>query len=59
MHLLSVGVIRRWQQEEKAVQVKTIGLDIAKMVFQVHGMDTEGAVAIRKRLPRSQVRRFF
>lgn len=41
------------------MQVKTIGLDIAKMVFQVHGIDAEGGVAIRKRLPRSQVRRFF
>ena len=31
-------------------EVITIGLDIAKSVFQVHGMDVEGAVVIRKHL---------
>ena len=29
-------------------QVVTIGLDIAKSVFQVHGVDAEGAVVIRQ-----------
>jgi transposase len=28
--------------------VKTIGLDIAKSVFQVHGVDAEGQVAVRR-----------
>jgi transposase len=37
----------------------TIGLDIAKLVFQVHGIDDNGAVVIRKRLTRGQVKRFF
>ena len=31
-------------------EVITIGLDIAKSVFQVHGVDTEGAVVICKRV---------
>ena len=30
-------------------EVSTIGLDIAKSVFQVHGVDVDGAVVIRKR----------
>jgi transposase len=30
-------------------EVSTIGIDIAKSVFQVHGVDTDGAVVIRKR----------
>ena len=30
--------------------VSTIGLDIAKSVFQVHGIDVAGAVVIRKRV---------
>lgn len=41
------------------MQVTTIGLDIAKLVFQVHGVDANGEVVIRWRLSRSQVRRFF
>ncbi len=40
-------------------QVSTIGLDIAKSVFQVHGVDEAGAVVIAKRLRRSQVIAFF
>ena len=40
-------------------QVSTIGLDLAKSVFQVHGADASGAVVFRKRLRRSQVRPFF
>ncbi len=37
----------------------TIGLDIAKNVFQVHGVDAEGEVVIRRQLRRSQVIAFF
>ena len=33
-------------------EVSTIGLDIAKSVFQVHGVDVDGAVVIRKRVSR-------
>ena len=39
--------------------VITIGLDIAKSVFQVHGIDAEGNVLIRRQLKRSFVRAFF
>ena len=40
-------------------QVVTIGLDIAKSVFQVHGVDAEGGVVIRQRLTRSRILAFF
>ena len=40
-------------------EVSTIGLDIAKSVFQVHGVDVEGAVVIRKRVGRAKVLEFF
>src|SRR5262245_33740924 len=40
-------------------EVSTIGLDIAKLVFQVHGVDADGAVVIRKRLTRAKVLEFF
>ena len=39
--------------------VSTIGLDIAKAVFQVHGVDGAGAVVIRKRISRSKMLEFF
>ena len=37
----------------------TIGLDIAKHVFQLHGVDTAGQVVIRKKLRRSELLKFF
>src|SRR6266850_1221804 len=40
-------------------EVTTIGLDIAKSVFQVHGVDVDGTVVIRKRVSRSKVLEFF
>ena len=41
------------------MQVTTIGLDIAKNVFQVHGIDAEEKVVIRKQLRRNKVMAFF
>ena len=40
-------------------EVITIGLDIAKSVFQVHGVDRDGAVVIHKRVSRSKLLEFF
>ena len=40
-------------------EVSTIGLDIAKSVFQVHGVDVDGAVVIRKRISRAKLVEFF
>jgi transposase len=39
--------------------VTTIGLDIAKSVFQVHGVDAAGQVVIRRQLKRRFVLSFF
>lgn len=39
--------------------VTTVGLDIAKSVFQVHGIDAAGQVAIRRQLKRRYVLAFF
>jgi transposase len=39
--------------------VTTIGLDIAKSVFQVHGVDAAGQVRIRRQLKRRAVLAFF
>lgn len=40
-------------------QVTTIGLDLAKAVFQVHGVDASGAVVLRRTVRRRQVLAFF
>ena len=41
------------------MQISTIGLDLAKNVFQVHGIDANEKVLVRKQLRRSQVIAFF
>ena len=40
-------------------EVSTIGVDIAKSVFQIHGVDADGTVVIRKRVSRAKVLEFF
>jgi transposase len=40
-------------------QVTTVGLDIAKQVFQVHGIDAAGATVVRQKLRRDDVVGFF
>jgi transposase len=39
--------------------ITTIGLDIAKSVFQVHGVDADGNVVVRRQLKRRYVLAFF
>jgi transposase len=46
-------------EEPNMQTVTTIGLDIAKSVFQVHGIDAAGAVVIRRKLKRRYVLLFF
>src|ERR1700686_1801582 len=53
-------VVRDHQQREPSMgDITTIGLDLAKSVFQVHAVDEMGSVMLRKRLRRSQVLAFF
>jgi transposase len=40
-------------------EISTIGLDLAKNVFQVHGVDRSGAVVLRRQLRRGAVEKFF
>ena len=40
-------------------QISTIGIDIAKTVFQVHGIDETGEVVVRRQLKRRQVLPYF
>ena len=40
-------------------EVSTIGLDLAKKVFQVHGVDAEGETMVRRVLRRARVLVYF
>jgi transposase len=44
---------------EVVPNIVTVGLDIAKQTFQVHGVDCKGKVVLRKRLRRAEVASFF
>jgi hypothetical protein len=46
-------------REPSMSEITTIGLDLAKHVFQVHGIDAKGTTVLRKRLRRGQVLAFF
>ena len=41
------------------MNITTVGVDLAKLVFQIHGIDARGKVALRKQLKRSQLIAFF
>jgi transposase len=41
------------------MKITTVGIDVAKSVFQVHGVDQHGKAALRRQLRRAQVVLFF
>ena len=52
----------RWSRSTKGhntAKSVTLGLDIAKSVFQVHGVDAAGQVVVRRQLRRYHVLKFF
>ncbi len=54
------GVVETSQREEpSSMKPSTIGLDIAKSVFHLHGVDASGAVVLRKRLRRRELVAYF
>jgi transposase len=61
MSAKDVGAVKASHDSEVPTMqaVTTIGLDIAKSVFQVHGVDAEGRVLIRRQLKRRYVLAFF
>ena len=54
-----VEVLIKHLKEASVSEVSTIGLDIAKQVFQAHGADASGHVLFRKRLTRAKLIEFF
>src|SRR5215510_13278533 len=47
------------QRGPSMTTITTIGLDLAKKVFQVHGVDAEGVVVVARKLRRKEVLAFF
>src|SRR5688572_27551156 len=47
------------RREPPEMEISTIGLDLAKSVFQVHAVDAAGKAVVRKKLRRAQVLPFF
>jgi hypothetical protein len=48
-------VAKHHQCGRRSMQVTTVGLDVAKNVFQAHGVDHRGRVVLRRRLRRAAV----
>src|ERR1700726_3138757 len=46
-------------RRERHMKITTVGIDLAKNVFQVHGIDERGKAVLRKQLRRAQVAVFF
>jgi transposase len=57
--LCQSGGVESHSREASMRKVSTIGLDLAKNVFQAHGADASGVVIFRKKLGRAQVLEFF
>lgn len=41
------------------MQIRTIGIDLAKSVFQIHGVDERGQTVLKKQIKRAQLAEFF
>jgi transposase len=50
---------RNTKGEPSMGEITTVGIDLAKNVFQVHGVDANGDIVVRKAVRRAQVVRFF
>jgi transposase len=54
-----VGVLSSTEKEATNMNITTIGIDLAKNVFQVHGVDERAKGGLKKQLKRAQVLPFF
>jgi error-prone DNA polymerase len=54
-----VRVVETKQREPPTMSISMIGMDTAKAVFQVHGIDAGGKVQVRRKLRRDEVIPFF
>jgi hypothetical protein len=52
-------IISAKRKEESEMNIKRVVIDLAKHVFQVHGVDCHGKVALRKQLKRESIAELF
>src|SRR3546814_949880 len=55
----NVVALKRHREGPSMSKVTMIGIDLAKNLVQVHGVDAAGEIVLRRRLRRTQVQRFF
>jgi hypothetical protein len=53
------GRAKMWGQRARSSFALAVGIDLAKSVFQIHGVDENGLVLVRRQLRRSQLLAFF
>src|SRR4051794_40600207 len=53
------GAVTQHELGATTMEITTVGLDLAKNVFQVHAIDNTGGVVVRRSLRRAQVIPFF
>src|SRR3712207_1092069 len=53
------GAVTQHELGATTMEITTVGLDLAKNVFQVHAIDNTGEVVVRRALRRAQVMPFF
>ena len=53
------GAVKNQQREPPTMDIATLGVDLAKSVFQLHGIDTNGVVVLQKKLRRGAVPNFL
>jgi transposase len=56
---LEIGHVQYTSKGESVMKITTSGIDVAKSVFQVHGVDEHGEVVLRRQLRRAQLLLFF
>ena len=54
-----MSVHKNINNKDHTMDIKVLGIDIAKRVFQLHGVDAKGKIVLRKRLPRHQLLNFI
>ena len=53
------GVTYHSNREEATMKMTTIGIDLAKSVFAIHGVNTHGKAALKKQIKRHHMLTFF
>ena len=56
---MEIVTVRHTTKGASKMKITTIGVDLAKNVFQIHGVDNHGKVVLRKKLSRSKLLEFF